>query len=109
LGSTTQNSGNAGAFLALREQPTFDGVPLGDGYVSVISSLGTQVQSAKFAAEFTAQVATSTEGARSGAAGVNLDEEAARLLQFQQSYQAAAKFLQIAQSTFDTLLQTVGR
>jgi flagellar hook-associated protein 1 FlgK len=109
LGSTTQNSGNAGAFLALREQPTFDGVPLGDGYVSVISSLGTKVQSAKFAAEFTSQVATSTESARSGAAGVNLDEEAARLLQFQQSYQASAKFLQIAQSTFDTLLQTVGR
>jgi flagellar hook-associated protein 1 FlgK len=75
----------------------------------VISSLGTKVQSAKFAAEFTSQVATSTESARSGAAGVNLDEEAARLLQFQQSYQASAKFLQIAQSTFDTLLQTVGR
>ncbi len=107
-GSTSQNAGNAGAILALREK-MFDGVPLADGYVSVISSLGTQVQSAKFAAEFTAQVATSTEGARSGAAGVNLDEEAARLLQFQQSYQASAKFLQIAQSTFDTLLQTVGR
>ena len=39
--------------------------------------------------------------------GVNLDEEAARLLQFQQSYQAAAKYLQVAQSTFDTLLQTL--
>jgi flagellar hook-associated protein 1 FlgK len=106
--SALQNSGNAGAILALRDK-MFDGVPLGDGYVSVISSLGTKVQSAKFAAEFTAQVATSTESARSGAAGVNLDEEAARLLQFQQSYQASAKFLQIAQSTFDTLLQTVGR
>jgi flagellar hook-associated protein 1 FlgK len=107
-GATSQNSGNAGAILALRDK-MFDGVPLGDGYVSVISSLGTKVQSAKFAAEFTSQVATSTESARSGMAGVNLDEEAARLLQFQQSYQASAKFLQIAQSTFDTLLQTVGR
>ena len=37
--------------------------------------------------------------------GVNLDEEAARLIQFQQSYQAAAKMLQVAQSVFDTLLQ----
>lgn len=107
-GSTSQNSGNAGAILALRDK-MINGVPLADGYVAVISTLGTQVQSAKFAAEFTAQVATSTEGARSGMAGVNLDEEAARLLQFQQSYQASAKFLQIAQSTFDTLLQTVGR
>ena len=41
----------------------------------------------------------------SSQAGVNLDEEAARLLQFQQSYQAAAKVLQVAQSVFDTLLQ----
>jgi flagellar hook-associated protein 1 FlgK len=105
----SQNAGNANAILALRDKAMANGVPLADGYVSVISSLGTQVQSAKFAAEFTAQVATSTEGARSSQAGVNLDEEAARLLQFQQSYQASAKFLQIAQSTFDTLLQTVGR
>ena len=108
-GSTAQNAGNAGAMLALREQPTFEGVPLADGYTSLFSSLGTRVQSARFASDFTAQVATSTEAARSGVSGVNLDEEAARLLQFQQSYQAAAKFLQIAQSTFDTLLQTVGR
>ena len=35
-------------------------------------------------------------------------EEAARLIQFQQSYQAAAKMLQIAQSLFDSLL-TLGR
>ena len=48
------------------------------------------------------------EAALSRQAGVNLDEEAARLIQFQQSYQAAAKMLQVAQSLFDTLLQTAG-
>jgi flagellar hook-associated protein 1 len=37
---------------------------------------------------------------------VSLDEEAARLIQYQQSYQAAAKILQIAQSVFETLLDT---
>ena len=36
---------------------------------------------------------------------MNLDEEAARLIQYQQSYQAAAKMLQVAQSVFDTLLR----
>jgi flagellar hook-associated protein 1 len=108
-GSTSQNAGNAGGVLALRDQPTFEGVALSDGYTSLFSSLGTRVQSANFSSEFSAQVATATEGARSGVSGVNLDEEAARLLQFQQSYQAAAKYLQIAQSTFDTLMQTVGR
>ena len=47
------------------------------------------------------------ENARSSQSGVNLDEEAARLLQYQQAYEAAAKYLQVAQSTFDTLLQTL--
>jgi len=49
-------------------------------------------------------VAASAEQALSERTGVNLDEEAARLMQFQQGYQAAAKVLQIAQSVFDTLL-----
>jgi len=109
LGSTTQNAGNAKAMLALRDLATFNGVSLTEGYGVLISHLGTQVQSAKFASSYSGQMATNTENARASVAGVNLDEEAARLLQFQQAYQASAKFLQIAQSTFDTLLQTVGR
>jgi flagellar hook-associated protein 1 FlgK len=46
---------------------------------------------------------------QSSVSGVNLDEEAARLIQFQQSYQAAAKVLQVAQSLFDTLLNAAGQ
>lgn len=108
-GTNPQNGGNATAVLALRDLATFDGVALGEGYGVLLSHLGTEVQSAKFAASYSSQLATSTESARSSVSGVNLDEEAARLLQYQQAYQAAAKFLQIAQGTFDTLLQTVGR
>ncbi|MBB1381893.1 flagellar hook-associated protein FlgK, partial [Shewanella sp. SR41-2] len=39
--------------------------------------------------------------------GVNLDEEAANLLRFQQSYQAAARIMTTAQTIFDTLLSSV--
>ena len=46
---------------------------------------------------------------RAGVSGVNLDEEAAKLLQFQQSYQASAKMIQVAQSIFDALMQSVSR
>ena len=49
------------------------------------------------------------ESVRAGKSGVNLDEEAARLIQYQQGYQAAAKVLQVAQSVFDTLLQAAAR
>lgn len=108
-GSIAQNAGNSTGMLALRDLPTFEGVPLSDGYVSLFSDIGTRVQGSKFAADFSGQIATAAETARTNVSGVNLDEEAARLLQYQQAYQASAKFLQIAQSTFDSLLQTVGR
>jgi flagellar hook-associated protein 1 len=108
-GSTSQNAGNATAMLALRDRATFEGVALADGYVSLFSDVGTRVQGAQFAAEFSSQVATTAETARANVAGVNLDEEAARLLQYQQAYQASAKFLQVAQNTFDSLLQSIGR
>jgi flagellar hook-associated protein 1 FlgK len=40
---------------------------------------------------------------------VNLDEEAANLLRFQQAYQAIAQVISVADSTFQTLLNAVGR
>lgn len=105
--NNSQNAGNAVGMLALRDIATFDGVTLSNGYSAVLSDMGTRVQGAKFSAEYSSQVATSTETARVAVSGVNLDEEAARLLQYQQAYQAAAKYMQIAQGMFDTLLQTV--
>ncbi len=108
-GSIAQNAGNSAGMLALRDMTTFDGLALSDSYVGLFSDIGTRVQSAKFATSFSANVANTAETARANVAGVNLDEEAARLLQYQQAYQASAKFLQIAQSTFDTMLQIVGR
>jgi flagellar hook-associated protein 1 FlgK len=54
-------------------------------------------------------IANNVEQDRSSVAGGNLDEEAAKLLQYQQAYQASAKMLQIAQGVFDALLQSLGR
>ncbi len=42
--------------------------------------------------------------ARDGVSGVNLDEEAANLLKFQQAYQAAAQMVAVAQDLFQTLI-----
>lgn len=43
--------------------------------------------------------------ARESVSGVNLDEEAASLIRFQQAYQAAAKSMQVASQLFDTVLR----
>ena len=102
-----QNAGNATGMLALRDLATFDSEALSNGYSALLTDMGTRVQGAQFAAGYSASVAASSEAARASVAGVNLDEEAARLLQFQQAYQAAAKYMQVAQGLFDTMLQTV--
>ena len=103
------SGGNAEAMLALRDVPMFDGAPLTDGYASLMSQVGIRVQGAQFAAEVSTSIADNIERDRTAVAGVNLDEEAAKLLQFQQSYQAAAKMMQVAQNMFDTLMQGLGR
>ena len=41
--------------------------------------------------------------------GVNLDEEAANMLRYQQAYQAAAQVIRITQTLFDTLLGATRR
>jgi len=98
---------NAQSLLALRDKPAFDGASISNGYANLLTQVGSRVQGAQSAASVSASIAAHAEQARASVAGVNLDEEAAKLLQYQQSYQAAAKVLQIAQSVFASLLQSV--
>lgn len=103
------NSGNATAMMNLRDVPIFDGAAMTDGYAGLIAQIGIRSQNASFATQVSTTIATNLEKDRTGVSGVNLDEEAAKLLQYQQAYQAAAKTIQIAQSIFDTLIQGLGR
>jgi len=113
------NNGNAAAFVALGKSPFVGAMTLANGtlvagrsvtdaYASALSEIGVRVQSARSSSNISTSVAQTAEAARANKAGVNLDEEAARLIQFQQSYQAAAKMLQVASSVFDTLLEVAG-
>jgi flagellar hook-associated protein 1 FlgK len=104
------DAGNAQAVLDLRDLTLFDGLrPLTDGYASLVAAVGVKVQSAQSAQQITTDIAASIAKQKSNVSGVNLDEEAARMLQYQQAYQAAGKMMQIAQSIFETLLQGLGR
>lgn len=73
-----------------------------------MSRIGVRVQGTRSAVDLSAAASAQSEQALAGRTGVNLDEEAARLIAYQQSYQAAAKVLQVAQSIFETLLSTAG-
>lgn len=103
------NAGNAYAMMSLRDKPLFDGAALTDGYAGLVAQIGIRGQSADYAAQTSTAMATNLEKDRTGVSGVNLDEEAAKLLQFQQAYQASAKMIQISQNIFDTLIQGLTR
>jgi len=113
------NNGNALAMVALRDETLVGrtmqsngtltgGNTITDAYANALADIGVRVQSAKSSSAISGATAAQAEAARSSKAGVNLDEEAARLIQYQQGYQAAAKVLQVAQQVFDTLLQIGG-
>ncbi len=103
------SNGNALALVALRDAMLVGGNTVTDAWAGALSDIGVRVQSADGAARLSNSVASDAQARLSANSGVNLDEEAARLIQYQQSYQAAAKMLQVAQSLFDTLLQVTAR
>jgi flagellar hook-associated protein 1 len=77
------------------------------GVSALITGLGSQAQQINTAQ--TAQAAVNAQALTSvqSTSGVNLDEEAAKLLQWQQAYQAAAQALTIGTSLFTTLIDSV--
>ena len=104
----TQNNGNAIALSGLRDELIVDGATATDAYSHAMADVGVRVQGARSTSLITTSLSEAAETARSSDTGVSLDEEAARLIQYQQSYQAAARVLQIAQKLVETLLATAG-
>ena len=104
-----RNAGNALSLENLRDALLIDGGRLTDGYASLLSQVGVCVQSAQYMVAASEAIADSMATQKSNVSAVNLDEEAVRLMQFQQAYQASAKILQVAQRVFDTMLQELGR
>lgn len=113
------NNGNTKAFLNIQNEPFIGrrvqadgsitaGATINDAYAAAMSEIGSRVQGAVYLSGVSTGVAAAAEQQRSGQAGVNLDEEASRLMQFQQAYQAAAKVLQTAQTLFNELLKLSG-
>jgi flagellar hook-associated protein 1 len=107
-GATGDNS-NALASAAQQTLPVLANgtISINSAISGVITGIGSQAQQINTAQ--TAQTAVNTQALNNqqSTSGVNLDEEAANLLQWQQAYGAAAKALQIGASLFTTLLTAV--
>lgn len=73
-------------------------------YSQIVSSVGNQTREIQTQSDAQDAVVKQTTDAQQSLSGVNLDEEAANLIRFQQAYQANAKVLSIASQLFDTIL-----
>lgn len=73
-------------------------------YAQLISQVGTQTRELNVTSKAQASLLDQVTKSQQSVSGVNLDEEAANLLRYQQAYQAAAKAMQIANTMFDTIL-----
>lgn len=73
-------------------------------YSQLVSSVGVKARDIHVTAQAQASLVSQSQQAQQSMSGVNLDEEAANLLRYQQAYQASGKMMQIASTLFDTLL-----
>jgi flagellar hook-associated protein 1 FlgK len=74
-------------------------------YAQLVGTVGNKAREVQVNAQASEALLVQASGAQQSVAGVNLDEEAAALLKYQQAYQASGKVMQIASTLFDTLLQ----
>jgi len=78
----------------------------GDAYAQIIEEIGTVTNRARLDTESAKALLEQSENNRESVSGVNLDEEAGRLIQYQAAYNASAQVVSIARELFDTLLST---
>ena len=103
------NNINALALADLQNQGTINGTTsYQSAFAQIVSAVGNKTNELNVIGASAEALLAQTQAAQQSESGVNLDEEAANLLRYQQAYQAAGKVMQIASSLFDTIL-TIGR
>lgn len=99
-----QNKQVVGVDAKIKDVST--GVSFTDGYGDMIERVGTLTAQARQDDVATGAILKQSSNNRDSLSAVNLDEEAAKLIQFEQYYNASAQIIQVARSLFDTLINT---
>lgn len=82
---------------------------LNETYAELVSDIGVKTRRAQLNADVQAGLLGESQAQRDSISGVNLDEEAANLIRFQQAYEASAQVIAAAGTMFDSLLAAVRR
>lgn len=86
--------------------PSNTGASFIDAYGDLVERVGTLTSQARVDQEATGAILKQATDNRNSVSAVNLDEEAANLIKFEQYYQASAQIIQVARSLFDTLINS---
>ena len=110
-GGAAGNNSNMLAMIELRDQSLLKGstATYGEVYNNLLSDVAVRTQRAQSSADTETSLLSSALDRQSSLQGVNLDEEAANLVRYQQAYQAAAQVVAVANEVFDTLLRATSR
>jgi flagellar hook-associated protein 1 FlgK len=95
---------NALALAALQTAQLLGGSTVQQAFGQLVATVGNKAHQMQVASAAQASLVKQVQAASDSVSGVNLDEEAADLLRFQQAYQAAGKMFGIASTLFDTIL-----
>ncbi len=99
------NNENMLALIELGKEPIIAGQTFSAAYRDLVAGTGSRANLAELSRDAMTVVHDQADASKQAAVGVNLDEEAADLIRFQQAYQAAAQVIQMSQRMFDTLIQ----
>jgi flagellar hook-associated protein 1 FlgK len=100
------NASNASIMAATQEQQILGGgkQTFNQALATATADVGSNANSAEFVADTAQALYTQAYNRNQSKSGVNLDEEAANLLKYQQAYQASSQIISVANTIFDTLL-----
>jgi len=103
------NGSNAGFIAATQEQTIIAGgrQTFSQGLAITTADIGSKASSAELVANTAQALFTQAYNRNQSTSGVNLDEEAANMIKFQQAYQASSRIISVANTIFDTLLSAV--
>ncbi len=97
-------NGNALNLAALANAANTNGQTFTQAYAALAAQVGGDISTANTNVTTDQQLLTQAQTARSNISGVSLNEQAAALIQFQRSYQAAAKMITVLDDMTNTVL-----
>ncbi|MFT4512076.1 MAG: flagellar hook-associated protein FlgK [Planctomycetota bacterium] len=106
IGSASGDAGNLARLVGLRDRNLGDlsSNTIEDFYADLVGDIGFETAAARSTLQAQDQLLAQLQNDRESISGVNIDEEMVDMLKYQQSYEAAARFIKVAQEMTSVLI-----